>query len=428
MQSVVHVPLWLRVFNFATITAAISYRMTIFTDLLFYPIRYSRFAICAIIVFELLALLFNRWNGVVIRTNVLKFPPLRLLFILVVVQVLIAIIHLQIESVGAALFTGLNDFLLCILVYSLLCSRKQVLPKEYIYFAVFNIAVTVLAFFLTQVHILSPYTNEVNSLSSLFLGNSEAGQTYYMPGYLAIQSDNIRLLNVPYYLGWSFEPHVFCLFVLPAVFFMLGDTSKKSLKLIILIVGAFIFIESFSVTASLAGLACALLFFISSFSSSGRKNNALLIASIAIVLGFLLYSMGALRFDFSLLDYSRVKIYEDTSSLEYSTNNLEGLLIPNSIIGDGIFGWDIRHTKDPNIGLISYPFLIAYFASVLYYCIKLVKSKQTYYALIGVGVLYTILHMLKLAQAAFCMPFLYLMLVVLFRAHEERDITIKENR
>lgn len=255
----------LKTINFITISSAISYRMTILPDLLFPSLMSSRFFICVFIALEVFTLFINQQNGLSIKWNVVKFPPLMILLVLVCLQIIITIAYMQIESTGAAIFTGLNDYLLAVLVYSLICARNTILPREYIIFAVFNIGITSIAFILTQLGLLSPYTNEINGLSSLFYGNVESGQTYYMPGYLAVQSSNIRVsLTSKSYLGWSFEPHVFCLFVIPAIFYLVA-TCRRGFRFIWILIGLFMILQAFSVTAFLSAFISVFLYLFVNF-------------------------------------------------------------------------------------------------------------------------------------------------------------------
>lgn len=408
----------LKVINFITIACAISYRMTILPDLLFRTLMSSRFSICIFIILELIALFINKQCGLKIQWRVVKYPPLTYLLILSVIQVIIAIVNLQIESTGAALFTIVNDFLLCVLVYSLLCARKAVIPREYMTFAYFNIVVTVIAVFLTLTGIMAPYTNEINGLSTLFQGNVESGQTYYMPHYIAVQSSNIRVaLTSASYFGWSFEPHVFCLFVIPAIFFSIAVSNKNagSQFFFYVLIGLFVVLESFSVTSFLAIVGCLLLYLLVNYNKRGRLFVGVFVVLVTAVV---LLWMNKNNIDLSFLDYTRSKLIDDTGSADYSANKLESLFIPDSFLGDGLFGWDIRHTKKPNIGILSWPFVIAYFITFLIHEIKAMRIKERVCSMASLGVLYAVFHMLKLSQSAFCMPFLFLMLAVLCRVED----------
>ena len=366
----------LKVINFITITCAISYRMTILPDLLFHSLMSSRFSICIFIILELLALFINKQSGLEIQWRVVKYPPLTYLLILSVIQVLIAIVNLQIESTGAAIFTIINDFLLCVLVYSLLCARNAIIPREYITFAYFNIVVTVIAFFLTLTGIMAPYTNEINGLSILFQGNVESGQTYYMPHYIAVQSSNIRVaLTSASYFGWSFEPHVFCLFVIPAIFFSIAASNKNAgLQLFFyVLIGSFVVLESFSVTSILAIVGCLLLYLLVNYNKGVRLFVGVFVVLITAVI---LLLMNKSNIYLSFLDYTRLKLIDNTGSADYSANKLETLFIPDSFWGDGLFGWDIRQTKKPNIGILSWPFIIAYFITLFIHVIKAMRKRE----------------------------------------------------
>ena len=406
----------LKVINFITIAATISYRMTILPDLLFRSVMLSRFNICCFIVIVLFTLFINYQNGLKIRWNVVKYPPLRYILVLSCLQVFIAMAYQQIESMGAAIFTGLNDFLLAVLVYSLLYARKTIIPREYIIFAFFNVGITIIALLLTITGIVSPYTNEVNELSVLFKGNVESGQTYFMPRFIAIQSSNIRVaLSSVSYMGWSFEPHVFCLFVIPSFFYAMAVNKVKGKLILLIVLGLFIELEAFSVTSFLAIIGCLLAYFFANY----HKGNRLLLGLLVGISGALLFVwMNNNSSELAFVDYTRVKLVDETGSALYSSNNLKRLFFPDSFFGDGIFGWNVRHTNDPNIGLLSWPFVIAYFATLIYHVLKTIKSTNRIVSMVGLGVLYSILHMLKLSQAAFCMPFLFLMLVILCRAEE----------
>ena len=407
----------LKVINFITIACAISYRMMILPDLLFRSLMSSRFSICIFIVLELLTLFINKQNGLKIQWRVVRYPPLTYLLILSVIQVLIAMVNLQIESTGAAIFTILNDFLLCVLVYSLLCARKAIIPREYMTFAYFNIVITVIAFFLTLTGIIAPYTNEINGLSILFQGNVESGQTYYMPHYIAVQSNNIRVaLTSASYFGWSFEPHVFCLFVIPSIFFSIAASNKNagSQVFFYVIIGLFVVLESFSVTSFLAIVGLLLLYLL---VNHNNRRRLLVGVIVFLVTAVILLRMNN-NIDLSFLDYTRSKLIDNTGSADYSANKLKSLFIPDSVLGDGLFGWDIRHTTKPNIGILSWPFVILYFITLFFHAIKTMRIKKRVCSMASLGVLYAVFHMLKLSQSAFCMPFLFLMLAVLCRAED----------
>ena len=410
------------IINWVAIIFAISFKMTIVPYMVFSPIQYSNFFILVLIAFEIIALIANYSTGRRLQFGFLRFFPLSCYFILWLIQLLIVFVLFNEKYIGAGLFYALNDFLLCVLI----CSNIEAIiklkpfdfvPREYTLFAFLNALLVTVSAVLMTVGVLAPLTNEVNSMCVLFEGNVETGQTYFWPGYLSIEIESMRLSEFGELTGLTFEPHLLCLLIFPAFFFLIPVVKKQ--KLIIKIAFLFVFVVAgiygFSVTSFLALSVCIFLLIL----RSARHSLAMGVLFL-LVIAFITYWFWDVFVQSVVVDYTRDKMFESTNSADYSKNNLALLFSPDSVIGGGIMFWPLYQGEEPNIGFVSFVFVVLFYVSSYFYCFRMIFSRDNNLLYIGLGVLYMMLHGMKLASSIFYMPFVAMCLCFLFYANRTR--------
>lgn len=413
--------LFISIVNFITIACSISYKITIFPYMLFYPFQYSDLFPLVLVALEFTTIIINRRNGLNIRVDFIKFLPLKAYFGIMLLQLFIAFIYLRINSIGAAFLFFADGWLLCVLVYSLCVKRTQngniinAVPVEYLILASVNVALVCCAAILMLANIVNPMTNNVSNMCVLFQGNVETGQTYYMPNFISIQNSSTRLTSLGELTGWAFEPHLFCLLVIPALFYIMGRPIKRIKKYIIVscfLLSAFF---GFSVTGFI------MLVIVGSVALlTGRGNSIINIILILSVIGCILVIFGDYLRNSLLIEYTRTKLVDNTASADYSIGNLEWSFSPKDILGQGIMRWDLKHNKNPDIGILSFILLLIYYLSSFHYTRKAILSSNKYVRFIGLGVLYVLLHSTKMANAVFYMPFISMQLVILYIAYNHK--------
>lgn len=413
----------LDILNFTTIACSISFKVTIFPYMLFYNLQYSDFFVLGLVALEIFTLAINKVKGLPLRTDFLKFRPIWAYFGIMLVQFVIAIGYQKINSIGAATLYYADCWLLCILVYSLCYKRinnsdiSEAAPIEYNIFAILNVLLVCISSTLIVANILPSMTNDVSNMCVLFQGNVENGQTYYMPYYLSLQNPSIRLTSLGELTGWAFEPHLFCLLVFPACFYLLCRTNRTLLKCVFVSLFIYSAFWGFSVTGFLSLALVGIAMILCEGSKSVHKIILILVGIVLIVV-----FVGEQIQDSLLIEYTKNKLIDNTASADYSKSNLEWSLSPSSIVGQGIMRWDLANNHNPDIGFISFMMLIIYYGSTLYFIIKTIMSHNRQSRYLGYGVLYMYLHSMKMANAIFCMPIIAMNLIILFFAYKNRNL------
>lgn len=413
----------LKSFNFLTIVTEISSGVTIIPGLLFPNIQYSKFSILAPLAMVVIALLWNKHNGLVINMDFIKFKPIKYLFVLLILQFFISFSHSNITSAGAAFIFGANVYLFTLLVYSLYSDKKRknqflFFRNDYELFAGINVLLVCLAAVLMVSGIIFSMSNQIDYMFAQFSDNVENGGTnYFWPGYLTIQDNHDRLW--PHHgslLGLSFEPHVFSYLFVPASLMVLSDNKNKIMSIIIIIMSLACVFLSFSVTTILGLLFVFLLLVARSFFVKFDGKIVFFFLSFLFVIILLKDRLV----NSVVLEYINNKVSNDTSSLDYSTGNILDLLTPSSLFGNGIMLFSSSYNGDLDPGWISTIFFVLFYIVTFSSTVKLLFLSSREDMLYGAAISYFFFHGLKLANSVIVMPFTYLILVLLLLRHKQK--------
>jgi hypothetical protein len=274
-------------------------------------------------------------------------------------------------------------------------------------FAFFNVAIVLLSALLQLTGMLTPFSNNIDNLfTQLLISNTTTGTHYFMPGWLSIQTMNSRLgILLGTLTGWTHEPHVFGYLVFPSLFFILGRLSnKKILASFIIISFAIAGIFSFSVTTFLVVTIIVVV------KMLADRRYIIMLAILMIFLGLVIfnYEIGIIK---TITDYSLMKVTSNTSSMDYSANHIEDILLPNSILGDGVLL--IGSATHKNGGLFTSIFYVLFYASLLIETFKLIFSRKRESVYVGLAFLYFALHSFKLSSSVFAMPYTFYFLIMM---------------
>lgn len=282
--------------------------------------------------------------------------------------------------------------------------------EPYIYFAFFNVLSVIIVSILIPLGIISPFSNNIDHLFINLLGNNvSTGTQYFMPGWLSIQTFDPRL-GIEFLgtlSGWTHEPHVFAYLVFPSLFFWLAKIKKMQWRVSLVVVYSVSGLISFSTTAFLTILLILLIILVF------NKKQAIL--ALILILFFMLSNIE-LDIIKGITDYSVNKLTENTSSLDYSANKINDILIPKTLFGNGVLL--IGSSNDKNAGFFSSIFYILFYITIFVNIFKKILVDRKYFQnnfvlYIGLAILYFFIHGFKLSSSVFAMPYTILFIALL---------------
>ena len=351
--------------------------------------------------------------------EILRYTPFVFLFILLFFQLLSGFSKMEIDYVGVAIVLSINFLVFIIYLIQLFLAKlhltndfKQAFFKftsYYMYFGLFNVFLVLASYFLITIGLISRTSNEVSDFfPHLFGNNVSVGAEYYWPGWLSITTQYSRLFaDLGTLSGWTHEPHVFCYLIFPSMFLFLAKYHNNILlKYFILIIFFFAALVSFSVTSFLVIL------FVFSFKLMLDKKFLLTI----VLLLFAFYSSNYLNENpviSRLIETTANKIQptSESGSLNYSTNRINHLISPDSILGDGVLL--SSKTKITSGGFFTTVFYILFYVSIFIRIFKIsIYNKQGLY--VGLAFLYFTLHSFKLSSSVFAMPYTIYIITIMF--------------
>lgn len=383
----------------------------------------------ALLVFFALFLRFG--NEIYFKKSILFFPPIFALFTLMVIQIISGVINQNTSSFFSSIILIFNFLVFIIYIVSLFeYNYKKVnynfdkafynTAKPYVHFALLNLVLVLLASLLIVTGYTVPFTNNISDLYINLLGNNvSTGTVYFMPGWISIQTMNERLIGgIGTLSGLTHEPHVFGYLVIPSLFIILSQVKKKSTALIISLIYLLAGIISFSTTTLLV---LAILIFIWFF----LRRNYLIIPFVFIF--YFLVKIFAIDIPIfiTIKEYTFNKLFDDTSSMDYSTNKITNIILPKTFFGDGVLL--IGNPKEGNAGFFSAIFYIYFYVTIMIEIAKNFFFKTSNKKIfIGFALLYFFLHGFKLSSSVFAMPYtiFFLVLLWLYKAYSKDRILL----
>jgi len=330
----------------------------------------------------------------------------------------------------------------CYKEYSLKYGTKvglELILKFYIVFSIYIITTTILAFFLFKLNVLSPYTNSV-SYGIMQSNISQAGTKYYFPGYLSILETNVHFVaRIPLLqehgliCGLSHEPHLASYIVAPSLLFLIA-IKKFSKSTLLLIVCSFMLFFVLASSATNFLLIIALTIIGAFIYYINIKKNIIVTIGILLLFVFMTTAIIYNSDDFILLVENsnlafvanKLNPSSGSGSLEYSTNRIFYMLNPSTVMGTTLFSTSIEDGND--IGFIPFVFNLLILVSLFWNSFKLIMTKNKKYFYTGLGVLYFLLHSMKINLLIYRSPYtlfiIFILIISLEAAKTEREQAI----
>ena len=277
------------------------------------------------------------------------------------------------------------------------------LLKPYVFFCLFNSVIGVIVFLLIQINIIHL---ENWSIPSFFQINQDfsSGRVSQqsMPLYLTLVNVDL-FAGVHRFSGLSIEPHTYALFTTPAVFYLFYVFSHWSFRKKIIGIGIIIFhlILTISITFYSMFIIITLLFFIRniSFISKIKINHIVSILTLITVCIYTLISYY--DFEFLLNTLENKLMLEFFYDQGYHTSVWADYLYPDYLVGTGLL-------ISPEVREWGFIFLLLYSCVFIFSIIVglWLFFKRSSESLLGLGIVYFFLHLIKDPMHSFPAPFL----------------------
>lgn len=257
--------------------------------------------------------------------------------------------------------------------------------------------ISVFCVFLTIKLGLNPYTHNVSNKYDLFGDNvASFGAEYYAPYYMGILLKTTGVsVRVPFFsdegiiCGIYHEPHVLTFMVFPCMFFMWAFTKNNIQKFGIVISSIFIALVAGSTTNLLVAIVCLIIALIFS-----KKGKLLLIPLLGILLLFILI----IGLENTELFFVMEKLEDSGGSKGYTMDALDFAFNPKTLVGSNILNTSFIKeigSARRDAGIISV-ILNVIFLIICYFKVTRLLFSNRFNCLIGVGVIYFLLHSIKI--------------------------------
>ena len=323
-------------------------------------------------------------------------------------------LSLNIAQIQSIIIGGIALVLILYLSKLIIADQKntrfwlKLILTPYIYLCIFIATTGLIAFVAIELEIIHLASWEVPNILTKNGFLSGRKEHVSMPFYVTLVHDNF-FGGFNRYNGLSIEPHTNTQFCAPAIFFsayFFNKNSRLKNASIIALITSYL-ILSFSITFYASLFACLALVFIKYFSL--KKLIIITTSSSAFLLlkDFFFNTKEIQLLSFVLLDKIKGETGLNNSSSAHSDNILY-YLNPDHLIGTGLFT-DPMEMKWGLLSLFIYAFIVI-FSVIIGLWLLLRKDEES---IIGLGLIYYIIHSLKSPIASFSQPFLiYLYFIV----------------
>lgn len=282
--------------------------------------------------------------------------------------------------------------------------------RGYIWLVALCIGGALLLFVLMKLG-LNPYHNEISSRMDLFDANVEQFDSeHYYPYYLSILvKEMVDIVKMPFFYdkgyvcGLYHEPHIFTFMVFPALFFLLSYIESPIKKATLFVVWGIIMLMTTSTMNIIAFLICIILYL--SFDKWGK----LLLIPISWILVMLVIYIGLENTElFFIID----KL--EGGSMDYSWDTIVFAFTPKTLLGSNFINTSFLQEQESlrrDVGYI--PFLLNIFFLIIIY-LKTTRTilSDKYKRMLGLGILYFMLHSMKVSMVAYSLSMLIFMMFV----------------
>jgi hypothetical protein len=410
-----------KIIDFYVIIVQISFKMTIIPYFLFseFPYKWTLVTLVNGIIILVLFLFRFKFEIYSIK-KILNFSPVLIFFLLILFQLLSGIIKADTNYIVFPIILLFNFIIFIFYLNNLFVVNRlkgnprqdflivfEKLNSQYINFSLFQIILVIVSVILVFNNIIPLLGTNIDHLYPELIGdNVSNGTQYFMTGWSSMLTTRIRLesFNIGTFTGWTHEPHVFTYLTIPTLFFLLSKYYLQKNKVIIVFLLFFVVcILSFSVTSLLAILLVVLLKSITKFT------DFLLIIFIVFIF-YILFVEVDIPILNNIYDLLYKKLFDDTSSADYTSNKIMQILIPQSAFGDGVLL--LSNNLNKSAGIISSLLYMTFYSVLIIKIYSVINSKNYKFSLIGMGFMYFFLHGFKLSSSVFVMPYTVYMLTL----------------
>ena len=262
---------------------------------------------------------------------------------------------------------------------------------------------------------IDPHVNNVSNQFDLFQDNvSNLGHTYYFPYYLSIILDPGNIVfKIPFFTdkgiicGIYYEPHILTFMLCPALFFMWSHSNRSLNNLTLLFLWILIMLLACSTTNILAFLLCCFIYLCID------KQKRWVLVPIGVLTLLLIFYIGLQNTEFFFILDKLDTTGDGGGSQRYTLRTMEFAFSPQTLLGSNFLNTDYLKYEGRDVGYI--PFMLNILILFLLYIntLKLILHKNRYHQLMGVGVLYFLLHSMKVTMQTYSLSIFMLMIFIL---------------
>jgi len=297
----------------------------------------------------------------------------------------------------------------------------------YVIFAIVNVVLIDLTFILLELKIIEPYAHQINQLFyGLFKGNVEFNHTdYYAPGYLSIMGKGNDIGRIPFFqqygsiCGVTNEPHVIDYLITPSLFFILRNRVKLLKRTIILLLYFIALLINISATNITALLLTFLIYIVYRFS----LKNLIKIGTFLALLLFILNASFSSKITDGIYTFVLGKWMETSGSKIYSLERTFYILNPKTLLGSTIYTVAIGKSLD--IGYIPFILNLTFVFLFFIMSVKLIRCKKQYFFMIGLGIIYFLIHSAKITLLNYQYTYMFYILYVLILSRKYLEKVLK---
>lgn len=254
----------------------------------------------------------------------------------------------------------------------------------------------------------------IDSKVDLFEDNVASLGTHYFSifGVGILSTSSVFELRLPIFTdagvinGIYHEPHIITFMVFPCLFFMWAYAKNKIQKTGIVISGIIVSLIALSTTNILIALLCIIIALCFS-----KRGKLLLIPLLGIIFLFVVY----IGLENSELFFIADKLDNSDGSMGYTMQELNFAFNPRTIVGSNMtntsYIQDIGLSQN-DAGLITFILNIIFLTLCYIKLLRLFIAGQ-FYRFIGLGVLYFLLHSIKIAMVSYTLTILILIIFLL---------------
>lgn len=276
----------------------------------------------------------------------------------------------------------------------------KLLIRGYIWLCIYQLFIVITMMFLSEAHVINPWTNDISNSFDIFDDNVSRGAKYYFPFNICVVTFS-PLERLPFwhsygvFTGIFHEPHTMTYYIVPFLFLMQALYGFK--RLITLDV---LFAIYMLVAASTTNIFCVLAVFC--FWKCSRNKKFAIVFILFAYWAFLLIQMT----DNPIIELVKLKL--ESGSMTYSASTFDFAFTPQSFWGTNFYDLSYLDTNSSkyDVGIIVFVLNLLFLAVLIFRTMMLCFSSNKLYMCVGLFAFYFILHSSKLALRTYSLEML----------------------